>query len=82
MTKLRYSTKPRWRESEVVYRDARRRLICIALEPSSILLRLKGTRTIVRLPISTAFQQAAWLEGQKRIADRKQRRAAVKRGAL
>jgi hypothetical protein len=44
MTELHYVERPRWRQTEVPYRGGKVRAICVALQPTTILLRLKGTR--------------------------------------
>lgn len=65
MTRIRYHAPPRWRESEVVYRDGgRARTVTVALEPAALLLRLKGTRRALRLPLSAAYLQAAMIEAR------------------
>lgn len=72
MTRITYSAAPRWRETEVVTRDAgRTRPLIVALEPTALLVRLKGTRMTLRMPYSTAFSQAAAMEARRRAAEKK-----------
>lgn len=64
MTKLKYTPNPRWRQS--VYIDqSTGRPICIAVRPASILLRLKGTRKALELPLGVAYLRAAYMEAAR-----------------
>jgi hypothetical protein len=74
MTKLRYTHQPRWRESEVMVRDPDARLLIVAFEPSALLLRRKGTRQVLRIPLTIAYDVAARLEADRLRAERKARR--------
>jgi len=82
MTPIRYKARPTYRVSEVVSRDGRKaREILVALEPAAILLRLKGCRTTLRLPLSVAFLKAAQLEADRVRAEKKtNRKTPVRRG--
>jgi len=72
---------PIWRKSD---RDSREkgkvRAICVGLEPLSICFRLKGCKTVVRLPIGLAYERACELEAK---ASRPQRvKRIFRRGVL
>ena len=86
MYKLKYRTKPTWRESQIPYRDKKMRLICVALQPTSVLLRLKKTRQIMEVPIGRLFQYAADLNAKQKLQEKKDRRKRkdyeVRRGVL
>lgn len=79
MTAIKFKQKPRWRETAVVD-SMTRRLIVVACEPQSILLRLKGTRQVLRVPFGVAFLRGAMLEAARirmeKINARKARRRA------
>lgn len=75
MTPIRYHPAPRWRESNSITREAGRiRVLALALEPEAILLRPKGTRQTLRLPIGIAYQLAARLEADRRRRERAEAR--------
>ena len=80
MTPIRYSNPPRWRQSEVLIRDRGTRLLTVALEPSALLLRLKGTRQVLRYPLSLAYDRAAWLETDRLRRERQASRQAKRKG--
>lgn len=82
MTLLRFTPRPRWRETQasVAFTAGRRRAVLVALQPAAMLLRLKGTRQVLSLPFGNAFLRAAFLAAdEKRNAKRETRRG--KRGA-
>lgn len=59
MTSIKY-TPPRWRQTEVLTRDGTAQgPIVVALEPSALLLRIKGRRQVLRLPFTLAYTKAA-----------------------
>lgn len=64
MTRIRFKPRPTWWESGHVD-GASGRVVLVAVEPSSLLLRLKGTRQVLRLPFGVAFIRAAWLEAAR-----------------
>lgn len=81
MTKLKFTNAPRWRETDVVVRDGRTRTLAVALQPTALLLRLKGTRTVYTLPLQTAYLRAVHLAADAARESRKSR-TVRKRGAL
>lgn len=76
---IRFNPEPNWKETEVAFRSHPPRIICVALQPTAIELRLKGTRQVLTLPIVLAYQIAADRAGQAMIERRRHRR---KRGVL
>ena len=81
MIKLRPDHAGKWRETQALTRDRRIRAVCVALTPTALLLRQKGTRTVVSLPYGAAYQYAARLEADRRIEQRRRRRS-VARGCV
>jgi len=77
MTKIKYRPKPIWRMSDAYHSG---RAICIGLEPTAIVLRLFGTKTTLRMPIESAFWQAAVLEARRIRAEKEKARKARKAG--
>jgi hypothetical protein len=76
MTVIQFHQKKRWREATVATREAGKiRSVCLALDPTAILFRRKGTRGVLTLPISVAYQMAAKIEANRLIAARKAMRA-------
>lgn len=71
MTPIKYHDRPRWRESQHL---AQGRAVCVALEPTAVLIRLKGLRTVLRLPLGLAYVQASRLEAQRIVTERAERR--------
>lgn len=55
------------------------RQIAVALTPHNFLLRLKGTRQELSLPISAAYQIAADYEARRIMKTRKEAREAAKK---
>lgn len=82
MTRIRYKPHPTWWESGHIDRGTGR-IVLVAVEPSSLLLRLKGTRQVLRLPLGVAFVRAAWLEAARlrmeKLNARKARQLAKER---
>lgn len=79
--KVSVSGNPIWRKSDRDYREkGKERAICVGLEPLSICLRLKGCKTVVRLPIALAYETACKLEADKLRPQRVKR--TFRRGAL
>jgi hypothetical protein len=59
-TKIKYSNKPNWKETEVeLFSKGFKRILLVALEPNALLLRLKRTRDVLRLPLAIAHDKAA-----------------------
>jgi len=82
LTPLRFNPTPRWRKSQAASRErGKTRPIVVAMEPASLLLRLKGTRAVLRLPIGTAYQMAAQLEANRLKRVRAEARKAKKAGS-
>jgi hypothetical protein len=77
MTTLKHTPKPRWRQTAA---EERGRPVCVALQPHSLLLRLKGKRMILEMPFASAWTTAAGLAARVEIAPRFRRN--VRRGAL
>lgn len=83
MTQIRFNPKPRWRESNVITRDRGRiRQILVAAEPDSLLIRLKGTRGVLRLPYGVAYTRAAVLAADQVRRDRKEAKRKGKPAAM
>ena len=74
MTKVKFREKPLWKESSYYYAN-RDRVLLVALEPQALVLRLKGTRTTLRMPYSAAYATAAMLEAQRLRAEKKSKKA-------
>lgn len=72
--KLRKSGDPIWRESEGSYAN---RAIAIALEPRSVVVRLKGTRRQYRVPITWVYLKACEMEAS---SVRVKRKPKIRRG--
>jgi hypothetical protein len=77
MTTLKHTPRPRWRQTS---HEERGRPVCVALQPHSLLLRLKGTRRVLTLPLTSAWTHAALAAARVAIAPRFRRN--VRRGAL
>ncbi len=69
MRSIQFKARPVWKKSDATYTG---RAVCVALEPSAILVRLFGTRTTLRLPIQVAFFQAAALEARRIKSEKEQ----------
>lgn len=79
--KVSANGNPIWRKSDIETREkSSMRFICVGLEPRSICFRLKGCKTVVRLPIGLAFDKAAELEANAMRPKRVKR--TFRRGAL
>lgn len=80
--KIKYREKPLWKESgvKVVEKGVEKELL-IALEPNSILIRVKNSRQTLRLPMATAYNQAAFMQADAERSSKRTRRS-VKRGKL
>jgi hypothetical protein len=61
MTKIKYKIKPTWHEAQADYMG---RALLVAQTPHNILLRRKGTRQTLTLPLSVAFLKAAQMTEQ------------------
>jgi hypothetical protein len=74
------STKTAFRQSGVLFRDgSEQRAILVALEPTCIVLRLKGTRREFRLPLAASLLRAMQADAEMNRANRKR---SIRRGAL
>lgn len=78
MTCIRHRPKPVWHDTGTL--GERCRTILAAETPAALLLRLKGTRTVLALPWRAAYMKAVWLAADAKRAARKTR--SVKRGEL
>jgi hypothetical protein len=80
MTACKFKLKPTWHQTGA---DCQGRAICVAESPHNLLLRLKGTRQILRLPWGVALVKAAMLEASaarlRRINERKAKAKAKNR---
>jgi hypothetical protein len=76
VTYLRFADRPRWRQTDVGVRErGRLRYILVALRPAALLIRLKGTRTVIELTYGTAYVRACLLQAdQRRQAKRESRK--------
>jgi len=82
MTKTRYRQKPVWHETAAAYGAAgKSRAICVAESATALLVKLKGTRTVLSLPYTTAYERAAALAADLSVCVVPRRRN-VKRGQL
>lgn len=72
--KVSKSGEPIWRESEAGYTN---RAIAIALEPLSVVVRLKGTRKQLRVPIAWVYLKACEMEA---ASVRVKRKPKIRRG--
>jgi hypothetical protein len=79
MTKCKAKIRPTWHETNTVIDG---RALCIAERPSCLLMRLKGTRTTLMLPWSTAHLRAAVLRADQQAMVKRRRRTPVARGRL
>ena len=62
MTKIRYRINPVWHETNLVDSQSGRPF-CVAERPSHLLIRLKGTRTVVSLPWNIALDSVLQAQG-------------------
>lgn len=61
MTPIRFKSKPVWHETGIIDRMSGR-AFAVAETPAALLVRLKGTRTVLELPWSVAYLRAAQLK--------------------
>jgi hypothetical protein len=78
MTRMKLKAHPTWHETGCLDRQSKRPILA-AEEPQCLLLRLKGTRQILRLPWNTAWTRAAWIAGGVALQERCRRRR-IRRG--
>ena len=69
---------PRWRETHF---SDRGRALCVALTPSNVLLRMKGTRTTLKLPWGIVLVKAAAVEASALRMQRIQERRLARKAA-
>jgi uncharacterized protein YqjF (DUF2071 family) len=80
MVELTYQAKPRWRKTETLTRDGGHvGVIVVALQPTALLLRIKGTRRVLSLPYSSAYTRAAILAADQVRTEKKLRRKGGRR---
>lgn len=71
MTRIKFKLNPVWHESGVEYQG---RPLLVAETPHNILIRRKGTRQVLSLPITLAYLRAAQIEDQTSRISRGKRR--------
>lgn len=85
MTRIRYKSKPVWHETGQLDGITHRPYL-VAESPAALLIRLKGTRTVLELPWSMAYLRAATLratlDALNKINARRKRRHQVTRGGF
>jgi len=81
MTRIKYKHKPVWHESGLLDRQSGR-MFCVAETPVNLLIRLKGTRTILELPWSLAYLRAAYLKAALNNLNKANRKLSVTRGRV
>lgn len=79
VTRVKYRSRPVWHET-ALFDHSSGRAYCVAETPVNLLVRLKGTRQVLKLPWSLAYLKAAWIEAAsirlEKINARKARRKA------
>lgn len=81
MTKIKYRSRPVWHETGLIDRMSGRMYV-VAESPASLLIRLKGTRTILDLPWSMAFLRAAQLKVALANLNKVNKKRSVSRGRV
>lgn len=76
---LKFKAKPVWRETSIIVRDPTPGIVCVALQPEALLLRLKGRRQILTMPFSGAYDRACWLEAARRRMEKLNAKKAKKK---
>jgi hypothetical protein len=71
MTPIRFKARARYRESAEI---ACGRAVCLALEPSAVLVRLKGMRTAYRVPVRELYVLGAKLEARRIMFEKQSRK--------
>jgi hypothetical protein len=75
MTRIKRDDKPRWRETAITERG---RALCVANTPTELLIRAKGTRTVIPIPWALVWLRACELQALHLST----RRPRIRRGAL
>ena len=83
MTIVKRRDNPVWHDTGLLDRGSGRTYL-VAETPMQLLMRMKGTRTVVKLPWNIAYMRAAWIEAERIKRERLQNRKArsVKRGMI
>ena len=77
----RITQKTAFRQTAMPFRDgAETRLILVALEPTCLVMRLKGRRTEFRVPLRAALERAMAESAEAAFARKRRRR--IPRGTL
>jgi hypothetical protein len=79
MTAMKYRSKPVWHQSGTADSQSGRPILA-AESPSYLLVRLKGTRQVLRLPWSLVYLRAAVAEVATQRLMKINKRRAIKRG--
>lgn len=79
MTTIRYKMTPTWHQTGLTD-SASGRPYCVAETPANLLIRLKGTRQVLKLPWTLVYLKAAWVEAARLKLEKINARKAKKKG--
>ena len=75
MTQIKFKSKPTWHETGVVDRSSGRPIL-VAESPVSLLVRLKGTRQVLKVPWEMAYLRAAYAEADRLRREKREAKKA------